>query len=747
MALNLKQIFVADSDQIKLDKVNYNFDQLVANGGGPQGPQGTAGLQGFQGTQGPQGVIGTQGTQGTQGPVGDPGGEYWFLVGGDQTGTIDTLIPSHTVGDLPPAVLIGFGSQTPEYQAGLANLESQFVINRPSGSPVSNFKLSSDSVNTEVHFKLESTGNLDIYFKDYSIGLGNLMKFNSDKFSFTDLNGSSLFDLDNLALDVRVNAIYNEDLTVKGKLVVESNSPDTDKIAVAKDTTGEVEWKTFQEIGSAIPIGTIISMLPEIFTDNNMFINTETVTLASGSEVLKVRIGAGIGDYAGWYVCNGQEWTNGTESYEVPDLSSFSYDIEDNSDSSSGQGDAVQTNDNLHIIGGADVDLTATYSTGSYTVTGNVTTTTDYLQQSTSGVTLVLKRLPQIIYLGASDLYWSDAGAGQTPLVTNTYNFVETSSSTTQTFTISGYDGSSTIEPGTSGLIQLNAPNNFYWAIAPAANQFTDPNGTSQPNISTGPPPAINPSNGQKLNMYMDQTFNGNTYQFTYNATGFQAAGYLALNKATYVLNINNSATVTPSQLTDKTGNNGESTYLGQVVFNAPTGKIFKTTNPVVAPTGYTLNNGVFTNSNKTWTANLWVDSFARTSTYFSVSFTCNLQLDLSSTAVTMTYVSGIPYGTDPWTTQVDASAQWTGTGFNSTTMRYHVFYAFSNSTQEPYFNTIANPGQYLAWGTAQTANSKSSILSSPSQSYNWLHVKVVIAELNNTSNTGGNDHDYTDWI
>ena len=55
MALNLKQIFVADSDQIKLDKVNYNFDQLVANGGGPQGPQG---IQGPTGMTGPIGFFG-----------------------------------------------------------------------------------------------------------------------------------------------------------------------------------------------------------------------------------------------------------------------------------------------------------------------------------------------------------------------------------------------------------------------------------------------------------------------------------------------------------------------------------------------------------------------------------------------------------------------------------------------------------------------------------------------------------------
>lgn len=40
MAINLKQISLSDTNNIKLDKVNYNFDQLVANGG-PQGFQET----------------------------------------------------------------------------------------------------------------------------------------------------------------------------------------------------------------------------------------------------------------------------------------------------------------------------------------------------------------------------------------------------------------------------------------------------------------------------------------------------------------------------------------------------------------------------------------------------------------------------------------------------------------------------------------------------------------------------------
>ena len=41
--INLKQILQSDTQQEKLDKVNYNFDQLVANGGGPMGATGSIG--------------------------------------------------------------------------------------------------------------------------------------------------------------------------------------------------------------------------------------------------------------------------------------------------------------------------------------------------------------------------------------------------------------------------------------------------------------------------------------------------------------------------------------------------------------------------------------------------------------------------------------------------------------------------------------------------------------------------------
>ena len=76
MAINLKEIFEGDSAFIKVEKINYNFDQILANGGGPAGPTGTTGQSG---TPGQQGQPGSQGYQGYQGAAGSAGvaGDYW----------------------------------------------------------------------------------------------------------------------------------------------------------------------------------------------------------------------------------------------------------------------------------------------------------------------------------------------------------------------------------------------------------------------------------------------------------------------------------------------------------------------------------------------------------------------------------------------------------------------------------------------------------------------------------------------
>lgn len=64
--INLLNILSGDSQTILIDKVNYNFDQILTAGGGPQGSQGIRGATGPIGPQGIQGPTGPQGLRGAR---------------------------------------------------------------------------------------------------------------------------------------------------------------------------------------------------------------------------------------------------------------------------------------------------------------------------------------------------------------------------------------------------------------------------------------------------------------------------------------------------------------------------------------------------------------------------------------------------------------------------------------------------------------------------------------------------------
>jgi len=87
-SLNIKALNAGDTQESIREKVNSNFDSIVAAGGGPQGQQGEQGEQGPIGPAGPKGNPGQEGLRGTkwfvQGsePLGGPSnpiriGDYW----------------------------------------------------------------------------------------------------------------------------------------------------------------------------------------------------------------------------------------------------------------------------------------------------------------------------------------------------------------------------------------------------------------------------------------------------------------------------------------------------------------------------------------------------------------------------------------------------------------------------------------------------------------------------------------------
>lgn len=68
--INILNILSGDNQSTIVDKINYNFDQILSSGGGPQGQQGVIGATG---PVGPQGIPGIQGAKGDK-------GNKWFVA-------------------------------------------------------------------------------------------------------------------------------------------------------------------------------------------------------------------------------------------------------------------------------------------------------------------------------------------------------------------------------------------------------------------------------------------------------------------------------------------------------------------------------------------------------------------------------------------------------------------------------------------------------------------------------------------
>jgi hypothetical protein len=88
--INILNLLEGDNQPNLVDKINYNFDQILSAGGGPQGAVGPAGPSGPIGPQGPQGPQGIQGLQGSK----------WFVQDGPSG-------PSGSSGPLGPTSITG----------------------------------------------------------------------------------------------------------------------------------------------------------------------------------------------------------------------------------------------------------------------------------------------------------------------------------------------------------------------------------------------------------------------------------------------------------------------------------------------------------------------------------------------------------------------------------------------------------------------------------------------------------------
>ena len=456
MSLNLKPVLNAQTDNEKLDVVNYNFDQIVNNGGGPRGYQGATGAQGLAGLTGAQGSQGTTGPTGLQGFQGAASIDLWNT---NTSPASNTLVPKHGTETNPPTVMYGVDKLDPLYTSVFD--EAAVLLNRKSTAYGYNLELTDDGVTAadgnKIIYSLANVGsvsNFQMGFYNTTSGNPTQWRLYSDNFDFSD--GTNHFAaIGSGGFYISVPSQFRNASTFEGTVRINSGNPGDGKVLTSTDTQGTVAWKAVSEIGGVVPVGTIVPILTSVFDDtDNFYKDAITSTLTSGQK-LKIRHGAGYGSYAGWYLCNGQTWLSGTgNSRSVPNLCSFDYEIDDNSadTAAGGQFGAQGITPNLAIVGGANVLMNADYATGtsSYAITDTITSTTVTIHTSASGSPVYdLNKLVYIVYIGEEDWYWQDGGTAGGATVTHSYALYK-------------YFNSSTTAGGDSSLKYTTSPASTY---------------------------------------------------------------------------------------------------------------------------------------------------------------------------------------------------------------------------------------------------------------------------------------------
>lgn len=197
MAINIQEILhPSDSDAIKFEKINYNFDQIVANGGGPTGQKGGQGIQGSKGNTGSKGQTGDVGPQGITGATTSP----WHVINvnpNSESTTYSILKPKITTDNLHPTIFLGdqtFNENTPA--DGWTSLRATLTIGKHAQGVING--LDSDELLRLWHGADNGGNNVSI-----DISSGN-QSDGSVKYTF----GKS-FDLD-AAVNVEFNAAFDK---------------------------------------------------------------------------------------------------------------------------------------------------------------------------------------------------------------------------------------------------------------------------------------------------------------------------------------------------------------------------------------------------------------------------------------------------------------------------------------------------------------------------------------------------------
>jgi len=255
MPINLKELFIDDSNQIRIEKINYNFDQMISVGG-QIGPKGTKGDFGPIGPEGDKGQKGEQGPVGVAGSNGADGLNFWEDIIHDSNLGYSSKI-------LKPVDFNGFSGLTAVYL----------------GDP--DFDLAADPANLgDQNPRAVLTINKDSIFDNHLkiVGQSSNMVMRSEFFAQAEIYGGDVFSIkkdSNLASNLSKLEVAFDDVSItstgpapKGVITLSSNN--------TVDITAEN--------GLSVLDGTISTFNDVAYFNDNLIVNgTGFTKVSSGS--------------------------------------------------------------------------------------------------------------------------------------------------------------------------------------------------------------------------------------------------------------------------------------------------------------------------------------------------------------------------------------------------------------------------------------------------------------------------------
>ncbi len=333
MAINIKEILTTDSDSIRVDKTNYNFDQLVANGGGP------IGIKGQKGELGGVGSTGTKGEKGDIGVKGDTGAtgadvNNWGRVDHTSTTATSILKPKKDDDDTEPAsIILGDAGYTDGTSDGIVNPNAWLNIVIPDGNtPYSNFASLLNGTTSKVNFSSTTLSGVDTYKITHDIGSSNDVNFEINIKNEVLINGADALNLTSSGvinvdagnndialgplgststakLDVRFNNTF-----VRGDLTIEGNSGGYVKIPIgttAQRPTGAlgmIRYNSNLDVGFDGNLGSPEAFMPHpdgnywkplgtlVDADGDTFISPDYDANDGTENVLTISVGEDTGN-------------------------------------------------------------------------------------------------------------------------------------------------------------------------------------------------------------------------------------------------------------------------------------------------------------------------------------------------------------------------------------------------------------------------------------------------------------------